>query len=133
MTSSPVMDGVTRPHWSPPPSLLKVAAGDEGLIAELIEAFTTDTAVRVERILAALPVADLPVIRAEAHTIRGSALEVGASELASACQELELACDRKEAVRIAPQLRRLQGLFDEVRLAMSDYSYADKSDAALEP
>lgn len=112
----------SRQAWSPPAVLLEAAAGDDGLIAKLIDAFGRDSGARIERIRGALAASDFPSIRAEAHTIKGSARQMGADAAAEACQELEMACGLQEASLIAARLNRVQELFDEIREAMAAYS-----------
>lgn len=112
----------TRQVWSPPAVLLEAAAGDAGLIAKLIDAFGRETDARIERIRGALAASDFPKIRAEAHTIKGSARQMGADAAAGACQEVEMACDLREASLIAARLNRLQELVEQIREAMAAYS-----------
>jgi len=112
----------TRQAWSPPAVLLEAAAGDDGLIAKLIDAFGRETDARIERMRGALAASNFPSIRAEAHTIKGSAGNMGADAAAEACREVEMACDLQEASLVAARLNRLQELSDEVREAMAAYS-----------
>jgi HPt (histidine-containing phosphotransfer) domain-containing protein len=112
----------TRQAWSPPAVLLEAAAGDDGLIAKLIDAFGRETDARIERMRGALAASNFPGIRAEAHTIKGSAGNMGADAAAEACHEVEMACDLQEASLVAARLNRVQELFDEVREAMAAYS-----------
>jgi HPt (histidine-containing phosphotransfer) domain-containing protein len=112
----------TRQAWSPPALLLEAAAGDDGLIAKLIDAFGRETDVRIERMRGALAASNFPSIRAEAHTIKGSAGNMGADAAAEACRKVEMACDLQEASLVAARLNRLQQISDEVREAMAAYS-----------
>jgi len=57
--------------------LLEAAAGDDGLIAKLIDAFGRETDARIERMRGALAASNFPSIRAEAHTIKGKRREYG--------------------------------------------------------
>jgi HPt (histidine-containing phosphotransfer) domain-containing protein len=102
--------------------LLEAAAGDDGLIVRLIDAFGRDTNARVEQMRRALAASNFPNIRSEAHTVKGSARQMGADEVAEACQELEIACDLQDPSLIAARLNRVQGLFDEIRGAMTAYA-----------
>ena len=112
----------SRQAWSPPAVLLEAAAGDDGLIVRLIDAFGRDTNARVEQMRRALAASNFPNIRSEAHTVKGSARQMGADEVAEACQELEIACDLQDPSLIAARLNRVQGLFDEIRGAMAAYA-----------
>jgi len=104
--------------------VLLEAAGeeDDGLIVSLIDAFSTDTAARIELMRKALAASDFQSIRAEAHTVKGGARQMGADAVDEACHELEIACDTKEASLIAARLNRVQDRFDETRGAMVAYS-----------
>ena len=106
--------------WTPPDSLLEAAADDCGLIAELIDAFQTDTEIRLQRLRTALETGDAKILRAEAHTIKGSARQVGADALAAVCQEVELGSGL-DAAALAALTNQLQPLFDEVSRAMTAY------------
>jgi HPt (histidine-containing phosphotransfer) domain-containing protein len=106
--------------WTPPDSLLEAAADDCGLIAELIDAFQTDTEIRLQRLRTALETGDTKILRAEAHTIKGSARQVGADALAAVCQEVELGSGL-DAAALAALTNQLQPLFDEVSRAMTAY------------
>jgi HPt (histidine-containing phosphotransfer) domain-containing protein len=128
MTSSPFSNGVTthagrssHEAWSPPLFLLETASGDDCLMADLVDAFDTDTSVRIQRVRAALAASDFSIIRMEAHAIRGGARQVGADAVADACQDIESVCNLQEALLVAARLNRLQELFEEIRLAMSSY------------
>jgi HPt (histidine-containing phosphotransfer) domain-containing protein len=134
MTSLPPADGRTTPSgrssrgtWSPPPFLLETAAGDDGLIADLVDAFNTDTSVRIQGMRAALAASDFPKIRAAAHTINGGARQLGAAAVVEACQELEIASDLQEALLITARLNRVQEVFEEVCAAMAAYLDAQRN------
>src|ERR1035441_7661533 len=81
--------------WTPHAGLLEAISGDDESIAELIDAFKTDTETRILRICAALEIADVARLRSEAHSMNGSARQIGAEALAEVCRQLELASDRK--------------------------------------
>lgn len=104
--------------WSPPELLHEAAGDDDALIAKLIEAFIRDTSARMQQMRRALASSNFPDMRAEAHTIKGSARQMGADAVGDACQELENACALRDELLIAAQVRRLQELFDAVKTAM---------------
>jgi HPt (histidine-containing phosphotransfer) domain-containing protein len=108
--------------WSPPELLLEAAGDDDALIAKLIEAFIRDTGTRMQQMRGALASSSFTNIRAEAHTVKGSARQMGADAVGDACQELENACALRDELLIAAQVRRLQELFDAVKTAMIGYS-----------
>jgi len=113
--------------------LLEAAAGDTGLIVRLIDAFGRDTDERIEQMLRALAASDFPSIRAEAHTIKGSARQMGADALAEACQELEIACDLRDRSLIAARLNRVQEFLAEIRGAMAAYSGGGRTESSVTP
>ena len=108
--------------WSPPPFLLEVAAGDDSLIPDVIDAFNTDTLARIREIRTALAASEFSKIQAEAHAIKGAAGQVGADAVANACQELETASNLQEALLVAARLNHLQELFEEISRAMASHS-----------
>ena len=63
--------------------------GDRDTVLEVLALFRTDTALRFARMRDGLSAADLPGIRAQAHAIKGSAVQVGARSLAALCQRIE--------------------------------------------
>jgi HPt (histidine-containing phosphotransfer) domain-containing protein len=117
--------------WSPPASILEAASGDDGLIDDLIDAFSTDSDARIGQMREALATPDFPTIRFEAHTIKGSARQMGANAVAEVCQELEMVSALQDTRLIAARLNRLQELFEDIRSAMTSYSNSRKMDLAL--
>ena len=108
--------------WTPPRLLLELAANGSGLEAELIEAFKTDTAIRLERLRRAITSADGARLRMEAHTIKGSAWQMGADSVASMCQEIELAACQTPLAQLDERVDRLEARFVEVCRDMASYS-----------
>lgn len=113
-------------EWSPPAMLLDAASGDDSLIDDLIDAFSTDSDARIGQMREALATLNYPRLRFEAHTIKGSARQVGADAVAEACQEIEIVPDLQDARLIEAQLKRVQKLFEEIRCAMASYSNSGK-------
>ena len=108
--------------WTPPTLLLELAANGSGLEAELIEAFKTDTAHRLEKLRHAITNADAARLRMEAHTIKGSAWQMGADSVASMCQEIELAACQTPLAQLDERVDRLEARFVEVCRDMASYS-----------
>ena len=111
--------------WTPPRLLLELAANASGLEAELIEAFKTDTAIRLGRLRHAITSADAAQLRREAHTIKGSAWQMGADSVAKICQELELAASQTplpQSMLLDERVKQLEARFAEVCRAMALYS-----------
>ena len=106
--------------WKPPEMLRDLAAGDSELICELVAAFKQDVAARLMRIRSALSTADLAALRAEVHTIKGSARQIGADDVAAKCQQIEAALDAPLA-DLAEGVRQLEVKFGEVGSAMGLY------------
>ena len=108
--------------WTPPRLLRELAANGCGLEAELIEAFKTDTAIRLEQLRQAIASADAARLRREAHTIKGSAWQMGADSVATLCQEIELAAFQTPLTQLDERVNRLEARFVEVCRAMTLYS-----------
>jgi HPt (histidine-containing phosphotransfer) domain-containing protein len=78
--------------WQPTETLSElVATGFGDAVAELIDDFDTDTTARLQRLRVALARDDSTVVRKEAHSIKGSALQMGASRVASTARLIETA------------------------------------------
>jgi HPt (histidine-containing phosphotransfer) domain-containing protein len=102
--------------WILPAALRQLEeCGEAVLVEELIDIFQTDTAERLELLRHAAATADLGVVRTEAHTIKGSALQVGALRVADACLQLEMEARKPLPGDLAPLFRALLERFDEVR------------------
>jgi HPt (histidine-containing phosphotransfer) domain-containing protein len=108
--------------WIPPRLLRELAENGSGLEVELIEAFTRDTALRLEQLRRAITNSDAARLRMEAHTIKGSAWQMGADSVASMCQEIELAACQTPLAQLDERVDRLEARFDEVCRAMALYS-----------
>lgn len=136
---SPPSNGLTEcghpfhQDWSPPASLRELLSDDDDLLLDLVHTFTTDIDARIERMREALAAADFPKIRAEAHTIKGSARQLGADAVAQVCQEIEIVSDLEAALLIPARLNRVQGLFEEIRVAMASYANGIRLDSSVKP
>jgi HPt (histidine-containing phosphotransfer) domain-containing protein len=108
--------------WTPPRLLRLLAADGRGLENELIEAFRTDTATRLQQLRHAITNTDAARLRMEAHTIKGSAWQMGADAVASMCQEIELAASQTPLSQLDERVNRLEARFAEVSRAMALYS-----------
>jgi len=77
-------------NWALPETLQVLAAsGDDDLVLEIIEMFKSDTAHRLQLLREALSATDGARVKAQAHAIKGSAIQVGADSLAKLCQRIE--------------------------------------------
>jgi HPt (histidine-containing phosphotransfer) domain-containing protein len=119
MTSVDQRTGVP-PVWSLTPDLKEIAAADSGMMLELVSLFIDDSTVRLQTLNGACFRQDFTVLRAQAHSLKGSALQMGAVGLASLCAALESA-DKPEPDRYGPMMRAIDDEFVHVRLAMEEY------------
>jgi len=102
--------------WVLPAALRQLQeCGESALVEELIEIFQMDTSGRLETLTRAVDAADYPVVRQEAHTIKGSALQVGAVRFADFCRQMEMEARKPDPADLAPLLRAAVRSFDEVR------------------
>jgi HPt (histidine-containing phosphotransfer) domain-containing protein len=79
----------TSTSWSMTPELRDIASTDSGMIEELFTLFLDDTASRLQALNNACVREDFNIIRAQAHSLKGSALQMGASGMAFLCAVLE--------------------------------------------
>ena len=110
-----------RLKWAPDAGLKEALGGDEESIAELVDAFTTDTAARLQRMRAALLAGDGTRLRNEAHPIKGSSRQVGAGALGDVCQQVELAPAPTTLPEFSSLVELAQERFSEIAAAMADY------------
>jgi len=113
--------------WTPPAWLLEIVAGDDSMIADLIDVFKTSTETSLQQMHTALVTVDVSRLRAAAHRIKGGAKQVGADALAEACQTLELASSVAPVSRLGELVDRCQKLFSETESEMTSYSNDHKA------
>ena len=89
--------------------------GEAELVEELIVIFQEDAAERLALLAKALESADYSLVRQEAHTIKGSALQVGANRVAEASRLIEMEARKPEPQELASMYRALLSSFEEVR------------------
>jgi HPt (histidine-containing phosphotransfer) domain-containing protein len=105
--------------WVVPEELrLLVQCGDEEVVGEFVTLFRSDTTSRLQRVVHALAAGDIAQVRAQAHAIKGSAIQVGAGEVAELSRQLELETAAKSPAEIRETLDRLQATFERVCGAM---------------
>jgi two-component system sensor histidine kinase/response regulator len=101
--------------WELPTTLRQLAeCGDAELVEELIAMFQTDTSARLEVLRHAVAAQDYTVVSAEAHTIKGSAMQVGANRLADCCRQMEQAVRQTPPEDPAGAFHKILQSFDEV-------------------
>ena len=114
------MDGKTM--WHLPESLREMEeVGEDSIVLELIASFQDDTASRFERLHVAVARLDAATVKAEAHSMRGSARQMGAEALADLCQTIEAGALKMNWPELEGQVDQADGRFAEVRSAMSEY------------
>jgi HPt (histidine-containing phosphotransfer) domain-containing protein len=107
--------------WEFPEALRLLAeCGDTELLEELIALFQSDTSSRLEVLGRAVAEGDLPVVRMEAHTIKGSAVQVGAERVADVCRKMELEAAKNPPRELFSLFTRLQKSFEEVCRVMTE-------------
>jgi HPt (histidine-containing phosphotransfer) domain-containing protein len=97
-----------------------VECGDAELVEELIAMFQTDTSSRLEVLRHAVAARNNGVVGAEAHTIKGSAMQVGANRLAEFCRQMELGVRQTPPVDLDGALHQILQSFDEVCQAIAE-------------
>ena len=109
--------------WSLPDALQELPADmAAALVGQLIEPFQTDAAVRLGRVRSAIAEANPAALRAEVHSLKGSAAQVGAEVVASVCGEMESAIGRVPASQLVESVSRLELHCAAAVRAMSAYS-----------
>src|SRR5438067_1264272 len=91
------------------------------LIRQLIEPFQMDTTARLQRVRSAIADANLPVLRAEVHSIKGSASQVGANAMSSLCLEMESTIGQVAESRLFESVSRLESQLSAAVSAMRAY------------
>jgi len=98
--------------WTLPNALQELAlCGEREIVAEVLTLFQSDTESRLAVLRDAVGSGDRHEARAQAHSLKGSALQVGANALAESCREMEMTAET------CPDLLRLLGEIER-RFAM---------------
>ena len=104
--------------WALPEALQQLAmAGEQDLVAEVLTLFQTDTDSRLRTLRSAVQSGNRKVVRAEAHSLKGSAAQVGATALADSCRQLELTAET--CPDFMPLLQEIEARFALVSKAMA--------------
>ncbi len=100
--------GPAELEWVLPEGLRQlVMLGDEETVAEIIEVFLSDTAARLELLQGAMERQRREEIRAQAHAIKGGAVQVGANGMAMVCRQIEALAGEGPEKEIAGLTKRL--------------------------
>lgn len=101
--------------WDLPETLSRLASeGNSEIVAEVIEAFESDTARRLRLMDDAIAERNWAAARAQAHSIRGAASEVGASSLVDVCMRMELADDAHASLTFSELRNEASAAFVQV-------------------
>ena len=92
-------------------------AGDAEIVQEVLTVFQTDTATRLESLQAAAAASDMPRVKSQAHSIKGSAGQVGAIGMAALCQRIEQQAG--QGAQVAPLVGELTEAFARVCQAIA--------------
>jgi HPt (histidine-containing phosphotransfer) domain-containing protein len=109
-----------RPVWSPTAELKEIAETDASMLPALISLFLDDSTARLQNLIGAGVRQDFKTVHAEAHSMKGSALQMGAPALASLCAEVELS-DRPGPEQCELTIRAVGDELQFVRVAMEAY------------
>jgi len=114
--------------WHLPESLQDLAEGGEnGIVWELLDSFQNDTASRLERLHDGVARLAAATVKAEAHSIRGSARQMGAGELADLCQVIESCPPEMDWPEQENRVCQAELRFAEVCSAMTAYASAKRA------
>lgn len=110
----------TEMDWTLPETLHQLAiCGDKDLVAEVLLLFQTDTDSRLQTLRSAVECGDRRKARAEAHSLKGSAVQVGAHALADSCKQMELTAETNPDLNSL--LCEIEARFVRVSKAISQY------------
>jgi histidine phosphotransfer protein HptB len=112
--------------WTPPEELqdFERAMGDSNVVAEIVGDFLQDTKRRLQLIVRALTAGDRASLRAEAHSVKGSARQLGAALVAEACQRIESAAMQMALLELANEVAVLEVCFHNVSDEMTRHCSA---------
>ena len=113
MTTHPIANlNGAGPVWKCPEGLQQlIEAGEENLVAEVIEIFKNQTVTRLRLLRNAVEQGRMNEARAQAHTIKGGGRQVGAERLADVCELIEMGAVGEEET--AALVSQAEALFQE--------------------
>jgi len=111
---------VSMARWHLPETLWAIEC-DDSIVLDLINSFQNDTTSRLARLHDAIARLDAATVKAEAHSIRGSARQMGAEALADLCQAVESGAPQRNWPEIECQVNQAEVRFVETCAAMSEY------------
>lgn len=99
---------------------LKEILADE--FSNLVTSYLEDAQARMKKLQLAIEGADAAVIKAEAHSLKGSSLNLGAQCLPELCSQLE-SCGNTESLEDTPELfSKIESEFLRVESALSQHA-----------
>ncbi len=102
-------------EWNLPEALQMLAlSGDADVVSDILALFKTDTAQRLTVLRQAVTQRDPVRLTAQAHAIKGSAIQVGADCLAALCRRIELEGRSLPFEEIDPLVREAEGEFAQL-------------------
>ena len=110
----------SAPTWLITAELREIMDADSDMMMELFTLFLKDSAARLQTLSRACVCQDFKIVRAQAHSMKGSALQMGAGGLASLCAALE-SSDRPRPDECEPMMRAIADEFVIVRRAIKEY------------
>lgn len=115
--------------WTLPDALQELElCGGRDIVAEVLALFQSDTECRLGTLRVAVESDDRPRVRAQAHSLKGSALQVGANALAGSCREMELAAETRPD--LLPLLEEIEARFSRVSNLISlEYGAVQQGEA----
>ena len=115
--------------WRLTETLREIEERDENTLLELIDSFQDDTASRFQRLHDAVALLDAVRVKAEAHSMQGSASQMGAEALAALCRAVEAGAPARNWPELQCQVKQAEVGFAEVSGAMSEYVKARRRTA----
>ena len=107
-------------HWKMPEELLEIAQdGGSEMIAELVTIFREDGGARLEELRDAVRTGDRNIIRRQAHSLKGSALQIGAQEFGGLCRELEALADHGAESELLALMEKMEGEWIELEKVLA--------------
>ncbi|MBR9975788.1 MAG: response regulator [Bacteroidetes bacterium] len=91
---------------------------DEGIFAELLGILEQQSPALITGLTEALHANDVVVVRRNAHTLKGSALNLGARRMAEVCQHIEQAAEEEALDRVKELLPSLRQVYDQSLIAL---------------
>jgi HPt (histidine-containing phosphotransfer) domain-containing protein len=98
--------------------LRELEEGNPGFLADLIELFFRETAVRLADLSRQVAARDTAAVQRTAHTLKGSCGNLGASGMQEWCRQLESAARDSKWEVIGPLATRVDEEFSRVRPAL---------------